>query len=66
VPSAGAQGIGLVGHVAHQGSHPDQLPRDQIAALDAWRAEEAGSVTRPEAMRRLMVLALQRLGRFPD
>jgi len=31
-----------------------RLPPDQLAALDAWIARQAESLSRPEAMRRLI------------
>lgn len=42
-----------------------RLPRDQLAALDRFIAEEAAGVSRPEGVRRLMVEALQKMGLYP-
>ncbi|HEY2661353.1 MAG TPA: hypothetical protein VGI79_16650 [Caulobacteraceae bacterium] len=39
-----------------------RVPPDQLALIDRWIAEQDDPVTRPEAMRRLVVLALQHSG----
>lgn len=39
-----------------------RLNADQLALLDRWIAVSGEGLTRPEAMRRLMVLALQQAG----
>lgn len=44
--------------------HLKVLP-DQLAAVDRFIAEEAPGISRPEAVRRLMVEALQHMGLFP-
>lgn len=47
-----------------------RLSAVQLEALDGWIEDERAALTgdnlsRPEAIRRLMVEALQRMGRFP-
>jgi hypothetical protein len=39
-----------------------RLPPDQLALLDRWIADQAEPLSRPEALRRLMIDALQRAG----
>lgn len=39
-----------------------QVRPELLAALESWMATEPGAVSHPEAVRRLMTLALMRLG----
>lgn len=39
-----------------------RLQPDQLALLDRWIAAQDEPISRPEAMRRLMIMALQQAG----
>lgn len=39
-----------------------RIPPDQLALLDRWIADQSEEISRPEAVRRLMILGTQRVG----